>query len=106
MHNAMKPKDETHKRSIIKAVSWRAFGMLATTLIVFAFTKKVVLSLSVGLAEAAVKIILFYLHERAWEKVAWGRVRHPLSEIPLKTKLTQQDLTTIRNKLKELGYAD
>lgn len=80
--------------------------MVATTIIVFIFTRKIALSIGVGLAEAAVKIILFYLHERIWEKVSWGRVKHPLSEIPLKTKLTQQDLTTIRNKLKELGYAD
>lgn len=106
MHNAMKPKDETHKRSIIKAVSWRAFGMLATTLIVFAFTRKIVLSLSVGLAEAAVKIIFFYLHERLWEKVSWGRIKHPLSKIPIKNGLSQEDLNTIEGKLKELGYID
>ena len=102
----MKKLGETHKRSIIKAASWRVFGMIATTLIVFAFTKKIALSIGVGLAEAAAKILLFYLHERIWGKISWGYIKHPLSKIPIKEELTQEDLSIIKNKLEELGYID
>ncbi len=102
----MRHTEETHKRSIVKAVSWRAFGLVATTLIVYLFTKKIILSLSVGLAEAFAKMLLYYLHERAWGKISWGRNKHPLTKIPVKGELTTEDLTIIHNKLKELGYAD
>lgn len=28
----------------------------------------------IALAETATKIVLYYLHERAWRRVAWGRL--------------------------------
>lgn len=95
---------ETHYRSIIKAISWRIFSTFVTILIVFAFTKKMVLSLGVGGAELIVKLILYYLHERIWNFFSFGKERHPLSDLPISSSLKKEDVEIIKNKLKELGY--
>jgi len=64
---------EAHFRSIVKALSWRAFATIATILIVFIFTRKLVLSLGIGAVEVVVKLILYYIHERIWLKVPFWR---------------------------------
>ena len=64
---------ENHSRSIVKALSWRIMATLLTVLIVYAFTKRIVLSLGIGAAEVFTKMFFYYLHERAWIKVSWGR---------------------------------
>ncbi len=70
---------ETYKdaryRSIIKALSWRVFATLATILIVFAFTRRLVLSLGIGGVEVVVKLLLYYLHERLWLRIPLGKKR-------------------------------
>lgn len=64
---------DTHARSVAKAVSWRILGTIATSLLVFIFTRKLVLSLAVGALEFVSKIGLFWLHERAWERFRFGK---------------------------------
>lgn len=64
---------ETHARSVMKAVSWRIMGTLATTLVVFVFTRRFALSLAVGGLEFVSKIGLFWLHERAWDRMRYGK---------------------------------
>ena len=64
---------ETHTRSVAKAVSWRVMGTMATTLLVFVFTRRMVLSLAVGAFEFVSKIGLFWLHERIWDRLRYGK---------------------------------
>ncbi len=97
---------ETHTRTIAKAISWRALATLTTMTIVFLFTRRIMLSLGVGLAEIIAKITFYYLHERAWDKVSWGKSKHPLARLAVKRELEPEDMEIIKNKLKELGYMD
>jgi adenylylsulfate kinase len=64
---------ETNTRSVLKAVSWRVLGSLATSALVFAFTRRVSLSLAVGSVEFVSKIGLFWLHERVWDRLHFGK---------------------------------
>ena len=64
---------ETHTRSIAKAVSWRVFGTVATTLLVFLFTRRIALSIAVAGVEFFSKIGLFWLHERVWDRLRFGK---------------------------------
>ena len=98
--------NESHKRSVIKAVSYRLMGTFATMIIVFIFTRKVVLSIGVGFFELLAKIGCFYLHERIWGKIRWGRVDHPLEVIKVKHKLKEEDMEKVKKQLKEMGYMD
>lgn len=65
---------DTHLRSIAKAVSWRLVGSLDTFILSLIFTGKLKYAVSIATAEALTKIVLFYLHERAWRLVSWGRL--------------------------------
>jgi uncharacterized membrane protein len=79
----MKPMPETQTkgchgregraRSFIKAVSWRTFGTLDTFIISFFVTGKVTIAGSIASIEVVTKILIYYLHERAWAKIPWGR---------------------------------
>jgi uncharacterized membrane protein len=60
-------------RSLLKAVSWRIVATLTTTLLVFIFTKNIVISIGVGGSEFLVKIFLYYVHERVWNLFHFGR---------------------------------
>jgi uncharacterized membrane protein len=95
---------EAHLRSILKAVSYRLLAACATATIVFVFTGKVVLSLSIASVEAIAKICCYYVHERLWSFISFGKGKHPLSSIPIDRPLEEKDMEEIKKKLKELGY--
>jgi len=97
---------DTHTRTVVKAISWRIIATLTTMTIVFFFTRKIVLSLGVGLVEVITKITFYYLHERTWHKIQWGKNKHPLSALPVNRELEPKDMEIIKNQLKELGYLD
>jgi uncharacterized membrane protein len=72
----METFQDAHLRSIIKALSWRAFGTIATILIVFTFTRRIVISLGVGAVELITKLVLYYLHERIWALIPfWKKIK-------------------------------
>jgi uncharacterized membrane protein len=66
---------EKHRRSLLKAFSWRATGTVDTILISFLVTGRIRLALSIGFVELFTKIGLYYLHERIWGKIVWGRYK-------------------------------
>lgn len=63
---------ESHKRSILKGVTWRLIASATTMLVVFVVTGNLALVASVGLVDVVAKIFFYYLHERTWGKVTWG----------------------------------
>jgi len=95
---------EEHLRSILKAISYRTCAAIATATIVFIFTRKFALSVGIGLVEAIVKVIFYYLHERVWSFIKIGKKEHPLSSLPVDQPLDEKDLKIIKDKLKDLGY--
>lgn len=73
---------DKHYRSLVKAVSWRATGTVDTILISFLVTGKVKLALSIGFIELFTKIGLYYVHERVWEKLSFGRLKEAKKDKP------------------------
>ena len=66
---------ETHTRSVVKAISWRTLGTLDTFAISWFLTGKVEIAGLIAALEILTKIFWYYLHERVWAAIAWGR-RH------------------------------
>jgi uncharacterized membrane protein len=64
---------DSHARSVVKAVSYRIVGFIATTVIVGLFTGQWKLATGIGLADTVVKFFLYYGHERTWERIPLGR---------------------------------
>lgn len=93
-----------HGRYLIKTVSWRVVASLTTMTIVFAFTRELKLSLGIGAVEVITKMILFYLHELGWERIQWGKPKHPLGDLPVTRELSAEDMRVIKEKLEDLGY--
>jgi uncharacterized membrane protein len=62
-------------RSLIKAVSWRLTGSVDTMIISFLITGRIKWALTISGVELFTKVGLFYVHERLWDKLAFGRVR-------------------------------
>lgn len=64
---------ETHSRSVLKAVSWRLLGTLDTFAISWFMTGRLDIAGSIAGTEIVTKIAWYYLHERIWAIVPWGR---------------------------------
>jgi uncharacterized membrane protein len=64
---------ETHSRSVTKAISWRALGTIDTFAISWFMTGRVEIAGSIAGVEIITKIAWYYLHERIWTAVHWGR---------------------------------
>jgi uncharacterized membrane protein len=72
---------ESNTRSIAKAVSYRILGSMCTAILVFAFSGNLKVSAGVGLLDMVVKVALYYIHERMWNHISYGRQRPPEYEI-------------------------
>jgi adenylylsulfate kinase len=72
---------ESNARSIAKAVSYRLLGSISTACLVFVFSGDLKVSAGVGVLDAFVKMALYYLHERLWNHISFGRQRPPEYEI-------------------------
>ncbi len=64
---------EKIRRSLIKTILWRFIGTIDTIVISWLITGKLNLALSIGSIELVSKMILYFLHERIWDKIEWGR---------------------------------
>ena len=72
---------DSHGRSIAKAFSYRVLGSLSTGGLVFLFTGDWKKSVAAAAADSVVKIVLYFLHERLWNYIAFGRPKPPEYEI-------------------------
>ncbi len=66
---------EKKSRSFVKAVSWRMTGTLDTIVVSFIVTRRISLAISIGFIELFTKILLFYFHERLWNRISFGRIK-------------------------------
>ena len=65
-----RPAPESHTRSLLKGITWRVVATLTTIAIAWLVTGDVPAALKIGLIEVFAKIAIYYLHERAWARVA------------------------------------
>ncbi len=64
---------ESNKRSLAKTISWRAVGTIDTILISWLITGTLSLAFSIGAIELITKMVLYFLHERTWNHIAFGK---------------------------------
>ncbi len=66
------------KKSAWKAISWRVIATVTTMVLVFMLTGGWELMLGVGFIDVSLKLGLYYLHERAWERAKYESRTLPL----------------------------
>ena len=60
-------------RSIAKAISWRVIGTLDTLVVSYLLTGEIVLATSIASVDFVTKMILYFFHERIWNRIKWGK---------------------------------
>ncbi len=70
----MEYKEESHIRSLLKGISWRIVATTDTVLIVLLITCSsgqcsIESAVQIGLIEFVVKLAIYYVHERVWQKI-------------------------------------
>jgi len=64
--------NESRKRHLIKTFSWRFIGTLDTVILSWIISGNPIMGLKIGGFEIVSKMILYYIHERAWYKINFG----------------------------------
>jgi uncharacterized membrane protein len=72
-------KKESHIRSLLKGISWRIIATSDTILVVLFITCisgecSLDNALKIGAIEFLLKFLVYYLHERAWQKILLNKV--------------------------------
>jgi uncharacterized membrane protein len=67
----MKP-DISHKRHILKSITWRILGTVDTIVLSWIVTGSLTFGLSIGGLELISKMVLYYIHERLWYRSEFG----------------------------------
>lgn len=63
-------------RSLLKTISWRTVGTLDTVIISYFIIGDLSMAASIGAIELITKMILYYFHERAWNKIPLGKIEN------------------------------
>ncbi|WNH13066.1 DUF2061 domain-containing protein [Thalassobellus suaedae] len=58
--------DDSHKRHVLKAITWRLVGTLDTIILSTFISGDATIGLKIGISEFITKMILYYFHERIW----------------------------------------
>lgn len=73
------PKESVYKesrlRSVLKGLTWRIVATSTIILIAYFTIGDISIAFQIGLVEFFIKLLLYYLHERAWQMVPRGGVR-------------------------------
>jgi len=64
---------EESKRSGLKAISWRIIATSTGMLLVYFFTGQLETMAEFGIGDVVLKLLFYFLHERAWNKTEYGR---------------------------------
>jgi len=62
-------------RSLSKSLTWRVIALITTFVSIYAITGKLEFALQGTILTNIINFILYYLHERIWDKIQWGRTK-------------------------------
>ena len=64
---------EEPKRSVLKTISWRIIATSMMMLFVYLFTRELSFMAIIGSFDVVVRTVLYFLHERVWNRIEFGR---------------------------------
>lgn len=65
---------ETLRRSIVKTVSYRVVILILDFISIYLFTGKMTVALGFMIVSNIYTTIGYFVHERIWDKVKWGKI--------------------------------
>lgn len=64
---------DTNSRSLLKTISWRVTGSGATFCVAYLISGNFAMSGTIAIIQLTINTILYYIHERIWNKIEWGK---------------------------------
>jgi uncharacterized membrane protein len=68
---------ETARRSVVKSLSWRLLALIITSSVAFGLTRRLSFAAEIGVIDTAIKLFVYFAHERVWNKIDYGRLKAP-----------------------------
>lgn len=66
---------EKLKRSVVKAITFRIIILTSDGLIIYALTHRYDVTLGLIFFSNFASTIIYFLHERVWNKIHWGKAK-------------------------------
>jgi len=63
----------TKRRTLAKSITWRLIAIAVTFIVGFVMTGSWQFAVSLSLISNLINFVLYYIHERFWLKINWGR---------------------------------
>ena len=64
---------DSTKRTIVKAISWQALGIISMTILSYARVGSIAAALSLAISASLTSFFVFFLHEKFWNRIGWGQ---------------------------------
>ncbi|MBU0478189.1 DUF2061 domain-containing protein [bacterium] len=64
---------DTRLRSWVKSIIWRIIGIVILGILAWLFTRDLKETTLITITFHTIRLVLYYYHERIWERIAWGR---------------------------------
>ena len=94
-----------NKRSLFKSLSWRLFAFIILIFVSFLALNDTKTSLILALCYNVVQVIMYYIHERIWNLIRWGKPKGIFIQM---TGLSGAGKSTLAfdvgNKLRKKGH--
>ena len=90
------------RRHLAKAITWRIIASLTTFIIGWTVTGSLDFGMAIGAADVVIKIVLYYLHERAWYHSKFGIVEdgHKSEGVPLFKRKQKPKMQEVKVQVK------
>ena len=72
---------DSRKRSLIKSITWRIICIVVSITTAYLLTRQIDLSIAIGTIYNVTTMILYYFHERLWNKLKWGKQKLDIKSI-------------------------
>lgn len=69
----MTKANEKRRRSIVKSIVYRAISVIVDLVVAYLFTKNFAASIGIVLFVDGYSTAIYYIHERAWSHISWGK---------------------------------
>lgn len=65
--------EDRKARSVVKAITWKLTAVIISFIVGYYVTGSTKVSAEITGIAAVVGIVVYYIHERIWNKITWGR---------------------------------
>lgn len=64
---------DSTRRTLAKCITWQLLGIVTMTILSLPHTGSLLSALGLAVSASATGFVCFFLHEKIWNRVLWGR---------------------------------